>query len=50
MDGRVLQEIFTDKRPLTFVVPEEVQQDERALSESDEAAIMQSLKNLGYIE
>jgi hypothetical protein len=50
MDGRVLEEIFTFERPLTYVDPEEIVEDERGLSESDEAAIMQSLKNLGYIE
>jgi hypothetical protein len=50
MDGRVLEECFSVERPITFVQPDEIDEDERGLSESDEAAIMQSLKNLGYIE
>ncbi len=50
MDGRVLQEAFTHQHPPSYIEPQTITEDENALSESDEAAIMQSLKNLGYIE
>jgi hypothetical protein len=50
MDGRVLREAFDHQHPPAYVEPQTITEDENALSESDEAAIMQSLKNLGYIE
>jgi predicted AlkP superfamily phosphohydrolase/phosphomutase len=50
MDGRILQELFSHQHDPTFVEPQAIEEDESGLSESDEAAIMQSLKNLGYIE
>jgi predicted AlkP superfamily phosphohydrolase/phosphomutase len=50
MNGRILQELFSHQHDPTFVEPQAIEEDESGLSESDEAAIMQSLKNLGYIE
>jgi hypothetical protein len=53
MDGRVLSDCFVHERPVRYVEPvpsAALNEEEAALSESDEAAIMRSLRNLGYIE
>jgi predicted AlkP superfamily phosphohydrolase/phosphomutase len=51
MDGRVLSELFDLDRPVRQVAAARVEDDHPSgLSESDEAAIMRTLKNLGYIE
>jgi predicted AlkP superfamily phosphohydrolase/phosphomutase len=51
MDGRVLTECFSMERPVETVAASiEERDNEIALSEEDEAAIMASLKGLGYIE
>ena len=51
MDGRVLGKCFKLERPVEMVEPplEETERD-LGLSESDEAAIRESLRGLGYIE
>lgn len=51
MDGRVLSELFDLDRPVRQVAAARVEDDHPSgLSESDEAAIMRTLRKLGYIE
>ena len=50
MDGRVLTEFFTHKHPIQIEVIDLTAVDAFALTDEDEAQILESLKNLGYIE
>ena len=49
MDGRVLTELFSDGREVRTEAGRDRDTEEVVYTEEEEAAIEQSLKNLGYI-